>query len=333
MCMIIKKDLIPIFRGIDLSTRKLPLLIADSKKPGPVVYVTAAIHGDEVTGTAVIQSLFKRFEEIPLMNGILYTIPILNPSGFETISRSEMYGDADINRYFSGDEKGSTPERLAALILSQILSVRPDYVIDLHTDTMNSISYTLVDLPTKLKNIKTFLKCIELAKSFGFAWAVDTALSAGFPPEDSLTGRLMVEDVTAVTLELGGPMVVSEEFRVQGLEAIWGFLQRLEMVKSESHPSKKSEDERMFTIAVKVRTQQTGIIHYGVRPGQEIHEGQLLGKIRNVFGETIEIIRSPVDGWLFSHEDQSITFPGRALFTIAIQTTMEYFLKHVVISE
>ena len=72
-----------------------------------------------------------------------------------------------------------------------------------------------------------------------------------------------------------------------------------------------------------VRTQSTGIVEYKVAPGQKITRGQILGKVRNVFGETIEVVRSPFNGLLFSHEDQSVTFPGQDLFTIGIKTYLE----------
>jgi predicted deacylase len=69
----------------------------------------------------------------------------------------------------------------------------------------------------------------------------------------------------------------------------------------------------------RIRVRSTGIIDYLIQPGDSIQKGQILGKIRNVFGKEIEKVVSPVEGILFSHEDQSIVFPGQNLFTVAVE--------------
>lgn len=326
--MDIEKDFIPLFRGIDLSTRRLPLLSANSGKSGPTVFLTAAIHGEEVTGTAVIQSIFKRFEVSPLLAGRVCAFPILNPSGFETLSRRELYAEADLNRCFGGEDEESTSGRLASLILSKILETKPKYVMDLHTDSMNSIAYTLIDLPYGLRSVNVLAESIALARKLNFRWAIETDKTVGFSLLKCLTGRLLMEGIPAVTIELGGPLVVNEYFRKIGLEAIWSFLCSLKMVQGEGEPLVRTLPKVVYSFEERIKTRSTGIIEYRVKPGENIKKGKVLGKIRNVFGETIEVIRSPVSGVLFSHEDQSVTFPGQSLFTLATKSYLNKLLSH-----
>ena len=321
--MTITRDFLPILKGIDLTTKRLPLLSATTNRPGPTIWLTAAIHGNEVTGTAVIQSLFKRLEQYPLEKGTLHAFPILNTSGFETISRHDTFDEEDLNRHFGGTDQGSTTERLASLILSHILATKPDYLIDLHTDSMNSIAYAIVDRPATLKTTTPVLKAIDLAQTLDLAWAIDTDATAGYPLEHCLTGQLVSRGIPAITLELGGPMVVMDEFRKTGLEAIWRFLATLKLVPGSTSALPTQSPHQVYVFKEKIRTQSTGIIEYRVKPGDKITQGKLLGKIRNVFGETIEVIRSPSTGVLFSHEDQSVTFPGQALFPPAVASSLE----------
>lgn len=323
--MIIRKEFIHLFKGIDLANKRLPFLVAQADNPGPIVWLTAAIHGDEVTGTAVIQSLFKRLEKFPLYKGTLYAFPVLNIPGFETISHHDIYGGINLNRCFGGEEKGSTQEIQASLILNKILETKPHYVIDLHTDSQNSIAYTIVDYPTNLKNPKTFEQSASLANNMGFYWAIDTKKTAGYSLHKCLTGRLITEGVPAITLELGGPLVVMEEFRKSGLESIWNFLHMLAMFNEKKPLLNREIPKTIYTFSERIRTRSTGIIEYRVKPGEEIIKGQVLGKIRDVFGDTIEVIRSPIDGILFSHEDQSVTFPGQTLFTLAVKSGFNLF--------
>jgi uncharacterized protein len=317
----ITKDYIPVFKGIDLSQRRLPVLIADSGVSGPVFGITAAIHGDEVTGTAVIQSLFKLLVRFPLVKGKIFAFPILNPPGFETISRHLFYDGADLNRFFHGTPDGSAAERFASIILRSILDFKPDLVVDLHTDSANSIAYTLVDKPSTLTDLTAFQKSLTLAKRLKFAWAVDTDDSVGYPAQNCLTGQLIFRGIPAVTIELGGPLIISDSYRKLGLESLWKLLLDLGMVTEPTSAMVVSQNtgpaSPVYTFRERVRTESTGIIEYRVKPGDQIKKDQILGIIRNVFGETIEVIHSPIAGMLFSHEDQSVVFPGLALFTLA----------------
>ena len=316
--MFIKKEFIPLGKGIDGTVRRIPFFAAKSEKEGPTVWLTAAIHGDEVTGTALIQTIFKWLEKTPLLKGQLFGIPILNVMGFETISRHDPIAAEDLNRNFPGDEHGSIPERLAAMIFHTIVETKPDYVIDFHTDSVNSIAYTLVDYPAELKKNKILQEMLALASALEFPYAIDTEKNTGYSLGKCLTGALVLRGIPAVTVELGGPLVVMENFRQAGAESVWRFLTSLEMLKGTAKPLSITIPDEMFYIEARVCTQSTGIIEYRVKPGQRITKGKILGKVRNVFGETIEVIKSPFDGLLFSHEDQSVTFPGQALFTFGV---------------
>ena len=312
-------DSVSLIPGIDLTTRQLPLMIADSGNPGPTLWLTGAIHGDEVTGTAIIQSIFHRLKREGLQCGKLYAFPILNPTGFETISRREAMTDQDLNRLFGENGQNSTAGRISGAILSTVLATNPNYVIDLHTDSTHSVAYTLVDVPKTLKNRETLDKSIGLAQTLGFPWALDTEQSAGYPVENSFSGRMLSEGIPAVTVEIGWPYIIVDERRKQGVTAVWGVLQALGMVDGEKAFAQEIPS-RVLTFAERITTKKTGIVSYNVKPGQEVTTGQLLGEVRNVYGEDIEQITSPVDGTLFSHEDQSVTFPGLALFTLVVES-------------
>lgn len=318
-----RKDSISLFKGIDLATRKLPLLIADSEVSGPKVWLTAAIHGDEVTGVSVIQSIIKRLEKTPLRKGILYTVPVLNPSGFETRSRTETFNMDDLNRRFPGNPEGTTSERIAHIIFELITQTKPDYVIDLHTDSANSIAYAMVDLPTSIKGKPVLKEAIKIAQTTGLPWGIDRGEMDGYLPQNCLTGSLLDYGIPAVTLELGGPMVVSEQFRKTGIDALWGFLSAIDMVRGPVKSVNNDLPDIIYAFEKRINCQTTGIIEYRVKPGEKIDKEQVLGKIRNVYAETIEVIRSPFAGLLFSHEDQSVTFPGQALFTLGSQTNLK----------
>ena len=224
--------------------------------------------------------------------------------------------------------KDSIADKLAILIISTIMKTKPNYAIDLHTDSAHSIPYIIVDLPGSIKNNKIIARSISLAKKLGFFWAIETEESSGYPLEKSLSGQLLCRDIPAVTIELGGPLLIINKFRKMGLEAVWSFLYKQKMVDFSS--SEKNivqtfdSKHKVYGFYYRARTNSTGIIEYRIKPGQFIKKDMVIGKIRNVFGEIIEVMRSPVNGILLSHEDQSVTFPGQSLFTIAVESSMKF---------
>lgn len=308
---------INIFTGVDLNDKRLPLMSLDSQIPGPTVWFCAAIHGDEVTGTAVIHSLFRKIKREGLFKGRIFAFPILNTFGFEFISRHEPFFDADLNRIFPGDKNGLVPERLAAAISETILRTSPDFVVDLHTDSDNSIAYGMLDFFGDLESEMT-KKIIDLAKVLKLPFALSTSETEGYDISKSLSGYLVFRKIPAVTLELGGPLFVNRKFEFIGVDALWNLLSSLEMVRQEFHEYEyyKILEGKMFKFTEKITTSSSGIIKYKVRPGDKILKGQILGSVRDVFGKKIETIFAKRDGILFSHDDQAITFPGQGLFTI-----------------
>lgn len=311
------QSFIPTFTTIDLVQRQLPLITIDSEVAGPIIWITAAIHGDEVTGTATAQSIIKRLQKYELQRGKIYIAPLLNPTGFEAIARREQYGEADLNRNFGGARNGTPSERLAWIILDSILETKPDFVIDLHTDSMNSIAYTIVDWITEKKYSEVLKKSLDIAQRLQLTYALDSDASAGYTTTKSLSGQLMIQGVPAVTVELGGPLVVNDRMRKTGLEAVWSVLHSFQMVVYPPREYPLVSQNKPFYFMERIATQSTGIIEYRIKPGDRVKKGAELGKIRDIFANIIETITSPKDCLVFSHEDQSVTFPGLDLFTLA----------------
>ena len=136
-----------IMTGSDLSRRRIPMMTIKSGRPGPVVWLTACIHGDEVGGMVVIQELFRYIRRNPLRCGSLYALPLMNPIGFEMAARHVTMSKEDLNRSFPGNRQGTLAQRIADRIMTAIGETGPDLVIDLHNDWMRSIPYAVIEPP------------------------------------------------------------------------------------------------------------------------------------------------------------------------------------------
>ena len=157
-----------LFVSSDLTSRRIALMKAQSDVPGPVVWLTGCIHGDEVGGIVIIQEVFNWLKKNPLKKGAIFAFPLVNPTGFEAVSRYINFTREDLNRCFPGHPKGSMGERIAHKIFGTILKTQPTLVIDVHNDWIHSIPYVIVDNPLNPETKTTIETTLSLARQTGF---------------------------------------------------------------------------------------------------------------------------------------------------------------------
>jgi len=317
-----KKEYISIFKSVDLAQRKIPMITQEVETPGPVVWVIAAIHGDEVTGTEIVLRLNRFLNRFPLLKGKVYSLPIMNPTGYEMINRYESTNAFDLNRCFPGNPKGNAGERIAHKIYSKIVKTNPAFVIDLHTDTMESIPYVYLDQVLDEKDapmIETLLKYSEIS---GLNYFVENHESYMEELKNAITGALVnTAKIPSYTLELGGPLVVSNKFVEIGLNSVKNVLSYLGMINPIEplwqYQNKLNLEPVYETVWKRYSPDYAGIVEYKVRAGDMVKRGDVLARIKNLFDNTIQLIKAKEDSVIISYADQSICFPGDELIMAA----------------
>lgn len=306
-----------VMTGSDLSRRRLPLMSAMSVNPGPVVWLTACSHGDEVSGIVVIQEVFKNIRR-RLLCGTVLSFPLMNPLGFETGSRTISMSGEDLNRSFPGNPNGSLGERIAHSIFSAIIETKPMLVLDLHADWIDSIPYILLDRDPGTLHQDAYQKAIAAGQEAGMCLIVDAE-----ELKRSLSFNLLLRDIPALTLELGKPYVVSEPNVICGLETIWNILASLGMIEARDRmfryplPPEYGRG-RLLTYGDKPYGSRTGIIRFLAKPGNVVRSGQPLAKIVNAFGRHQETLTAIQDAIVLGHSDSSAAFPGMPVMAFGI---------------
>ena len=121
---------IPVARLPTQTMLSLPVVAINGFADGPTLWVSAAIHGDELNGVEIIHRVLQQISPHKL-RGTLIAVPIVNVFGF--IEQSRYLPDRrDLNRSFPGSKRGSLASRLANLFMEEIVS-RSTHGIDLHT--------------------------------------------------------------------------------------------------------------------------------------------------------------------------------------------------------
>jgi uncharacterized protein len=288
----------------------LPLMVWRGAEEGPVVGITAAVHGDEINGTGAIRQMIKS-PSFTLKRGALILVPVVNIMGFERHSRY-MPDRRDLNRSFPGNRHGSLSARLASVIFDEIVS-RCDYLIDLHTAAVRRTNFPNVradcDQP----------ECRRLAQAFGCEVIVN-----GAGPDGSLRKEAVKSGRPTIVLEAGEVSKVEPSVQDLTLRGIFNVLSELEMT-GQSYAAPHHQ------IIVKetrwVRSESGGFLRFHVAPGETVSMGQAVATSTSLLGSENEIIRSPLHGVVMGMTTMPAVGPGDPVVQIALPTSERQHLR------
>jgi len=278
----------------------MPVHVLHGRYEGPVVFVSAAVHGDEINGVEIIRRLL-RIPQIKRLHGTLLAVPIVNVFGFHNRSRY-LPDRRDLNRSFPGSESGSMAGRLGHIFMSEIVE-RADFGIDLHTAAIHRDN-----LPQIRADINDPI-LEPLAKAFSAPVLLHSA-----PPAGSLRHAAAEVGVPVMVYEAGEALRF-EEMSIQiGVRGTVNVLGRLSMLApSKRKPSKPSAVLRSSSWQ---RAPQSGILRAQARLGAMVSKGETLGVVADPTGESEMAMPAPYDGVVIGRANLPLVFEGEALFHV-----------------
>lgn len=315
----IRYSFLKIVAGSAMARRRMPFMSAESavEPDGPIVWLTACSHGDEVGGIVVIQEVFKQLRRTPLLQGKVLALPLMNPIGFETGSRQITLSGEDLNRSFPGDSQGSFAERIAHMIFRRIADTRPTIVLDFHNDWIRSIPYAVID-PLSGPEHEPVLRQVEhFAAITGFAVVTETE-----PLPRALSHCLMAHGTPALTMEMGEAYVVNERNVTDGVGSVWNVLAELKMIEPVTAPFRYQLPDAVRGRPMKYGNRPfaatSGIIRFLVGPGDMVKPGQPVARIENAFGRLQETLTAVGEAIVLGHADSSVAFPGAPVMAFGL---------------
>ncbi len=298
---------IPVARLLTGVFASLPVCVLRGTRPGPTVWLSAALHGDEIVGVEVIRSLIERIEPKKL-RGAIVAVPVVNVFGFVNESRY-LPDRRDLNRSFPGSARGSLAARLADLFMTEIVR-HCTHGIDLHSGS---------DHRTNLPHVRANLESEDsraLAEAFG-----TTVLVHGHGPDGSLRNAAAALGIPCIVYEAGEAHRFDADAVTQGVDGVLRVLGFLDMVPHSVVPD--------ASLAVRVdktrwvRAKQSGLMRLSTRLGAQVKVRQRLGVIGDAFGEQVVDIRAPVDGIVLGLAQNPTVHRGEAIVHLAISTSKE----------
>lgn len=291
---------LPITRLVTGGDVSLPVRVVHGREPGPTVWVSAAIHGDEVVGVEVIRRVLTTLSPKEF-RGTLVAVPVVNVLGFMAGDRY-LPDRRDLNRSFPGSARGSLASRIAHLFMTEVVA-KCEVGIDLHTaaDRRVNLPQVRADLDDR--------RTRELAEAFAAPVMLHARLRDG-----SL--RQAARDVGAKVLlyEAGEARRFDEGAIVPGVAGIHRVLAALGMVEDSEGPVDPSVETRSSGW---VRARSTGILHLETALGARVEAGQRIGGLSDTFGRRVRLVHADRDGIVIGLTRAPIVNAGDALVHIA----------------
>ncbi|MCW9013139.1 MAG: succinylglutamate desuccinylase/aspartoacylase family protein [Gammaproteobacteria bacterium] len=294
---------LPVGRLYTHTPMTMPVHVIRGKKTGPRLFISAAIHGDEINGVEIIRRLLKH-SSLKRLRGTIIAVPIVNIHGL--INHSRYLPDRrDLNRSFPGTDKGSLAARLANLFMQEIVS-QSSHGIDLHTGAIHRSN--LPQVRANLDDPETDF----LARAFDVPVIISSNLRDG-----SLREAAAEHGIPMLLYEAGEALRFDEISIRAGVKGIINVMRSLEMIPPSSRKSKKPKEPVVARSSSWVRAPDSGILRAMIPLGSRVKKGTLLGVVADPFGEREANITSTYSGIVIGRTNLPLVNEGDALYHIA----------------
>src|ERR1700722_6323298 len=272
---------------IDLGFTTIPITVIKGAKPGPVLALTAGIHGYEYPPILALQSL-----QVKKLAGTLIIVHIANMPSFlgRTVYFSPLDGK-NLNRVFPGKKDGTESEQIAHAITTHVID-KCDYLLDLHCGDGNEslrpyVYQTVTGDPAFDERIA------ELVANFGFDHVViDRARPKDPAASMYCSNTAITRGKPAMTVEsgfLGGTDEKSTRAIIAGVENVMRYLKMID--------GKPKKNKTVYLDPAEVlNSPATGILYPHVERDAMVKKGAVLAHITDFFGKKIADVKAPFAG-------------------------------------
>lgn len=286
----------------DFTDMKIPVEVVRGTEDGPTLFISAAIHGDEINGVDIVRRLLKH-RALKNIRGTLIAIPIVNVFGFNDKSRY-LPDRRDLNRSFPGTEHGSLASQVAYMFRTEIVS-HTTHGIDLHTGALHrrNLPQIRADLSHKPN--------LELATAFGAPVILDAS-----PRDGSLREMVDERKIPMLLYEAGTALRFDHRASLLGVEGILNVMRVIGMLPE---PKLKTAPNQPYIAKSSqwVRAPISGIFITRKKLGERVAAGDKLGFITNPFGDYEYTIESPVSGIIIGNSILPLANEGDGIYHIA----------------
>ena len=273
----------------------IPLMAVRGEQTGPVLWLSASMHGQEMSGIPVIWKIINELVDVKTLRGTVVGAPLLNPFSFNGRTYFTPEDGYNVNRVFPGDPNGLLTHRIANLIFEEGVK-KCDYLIDFHCNVSSAMYFSIIK---GAEEEESFQKSKEMADAFGV-----TTIEMILKHEAHRTGTMSDEarkvGKPILVLELVPWRSISKQAVRVGIRGTLNVMKSLGMIDGEVEPQTEIQVLASKLSRTELNANRGGIVNTLVEFGDTIKKGQVIAQIVNSYGDPVEDVVSTVDGWLLA---------------------------------
>ncbi|MFB6141754.1 MAG: succinylglutamate desuccinylase/aspartoacylase family protein [Halorientalis sp.] len=280
---------------------RIPVTIINGERDGPTVFLSAAVHGDELNGIEVVREVAQEWHHEGLA-GTLVCLPVLNVPAFMGQQRYLPIYDRDLNRSFPGARDGTGAERMAARIFENFIEPC-DVGVDFHTSTRGR---------TNMLHVRADMDddaVARLARAFA-----SNVVIAGTGPSGSLRREASDAGVPTITGEMGQAHRFQRDIIDRALNGVVSVLAEYGLRPAESvhWPGWRTvvdgDAEKTW-----LRAGAGGVVEMHFEQGALVYEGDHVCTITNPFKAETDALRASFTGVLVGVLENPLVYPGNPI--------------------
>ncbi|KAG0319621.1 hypothetical protein BGZ99_004996 [Dissophora globulifera] len=261
---------------------KVPVIVAKGVRPGPVVGLTAALHGNELNGIPLTHRLVLQEIQCQALHGIVIAVPVANVPGYLAGQRGFSDG-TDLNRLMPGKQNGSTSQVYAYNLMTKIIR-HFTHLIDLHTASKGRVNSLYVRANMQYATTRHMARLQN-----------PQIIVHNTSPDGSLRGAAMQEyHIPAITVEIGDPSRFQKRFAKSAILGVTNILSHLKMIEDDHEV--QDYDPVVCAKSYWIFTKGGGILNVLPDVNTWVRKGELIATLHNIFGEEEHRYFAPEDG-------------------------------------
>ncbi|WP_424492589.1 succinylglutamate desuccinylase/aspartoacylase family protein [Salinimicrobium sp. GXAS 041] len=282
---------------------EVPIIIERAKKPGPVVLITAGIHGDEINGVEVVRQIIVKEINKPAI-GTIICIPIINVFGFLNKTR-EFPDGRDLNRSFPGSKNGSLASRFAYQFVQKILPVA-NFCLDFHTGGASRFN------APQIRVVRGDEDALHYAKIFNSPFTVlSKTINKSYRETCTKHGK-------HVLLYEGGKSNDSnKDIARNGVEGAMRILAHFGMLKQKFEVPEPKGETVIIENSSWMRAKYSGLLHVKIPCGKHVEKGEYIAIITDPYGKLRHKVKAPNEGYIINVNESPIVYQGDAIFHLS----------------
>ncbi|KAH6566903.1 hypothetical protein BASA62_006429 [Batrachochytrium salamandrivorans] len=284
---------------------RVPVIIARGMEPGPVVGITAVVHGNELNGVPCIHRVITDID-VNRLKGTVVAVPCVNVPGYLRFSR-EFSDGKDLNRLFPGQESGTSSQMYNHNLMVKIIN-HFNYLIDLHTASFGRVNsyYVRSDMNDPVSAVLAKLQQPQV-------------ILHNSGQDGTLRSAASSRGVKAITVEIGNPQLFQNQYVQWSYMGVMRILSYLNMFTSLSpEPNAPQPRTILCSKGFWIYTHTGGVLEVYPQVNSLIRKGDLVARIKNIFGNIVDEIFAPSHGVTIGRSSNPVAMAGDRVLHMGI---------------